>query len=156
MVAGSIPDRVIVIFHRHNHSGRTMALGLTQPLTEMSTKNISWGLKAAVPYSWQSYHFHVPIVLKSGSLSLLGPSGSVQACNGITLPFAFINTWQEYRVLYMNIYVNLWKRLAEFFLGWEIKQKKIVEQIETHVVIFSNYFPKIVSCIRQWGKIWRF
>jgi hypothetical protein len=24
-------------------SGRTMALGLTQPLTEMSTRNISWG-----------------------------------------------------------------------------------------------------------------
>jgi len=23
--------------------GRTMALGLTQPLTEMSTRNISWG-----------------------------------------------------------------------------------------------------------------
>jgi len=31
------------IFRRHNSSGRTMALGLTQPLTEMSTRNISWG-----------------------------------------------------------------------------------------------------------------
>jgi hypothetical protein len=30
------------IFHRHNFSGRTMALGSTQPLTEMSTRNISW------------------------------------------------------------------------------------------------------------------
>ena len=27
----------------HNPSGRSMALGLTQPLTEMSTRNISWG-----------------------------------------------------------------------------------------------------------------
>ena len=27
--------------------GRTMALGLTQPLTEMSARNTSWGLKAA-------------------------------------------------------------------------------------------------------------
>jgi hypothetical protein len=27
--------------------GRTMALGSTQPLTEMSTRNISWGVKAA-------------------------------------------------------------------------------------------------------------
>jgi hypothetical protein len=42
-VAGSIPDGVIGIFHRHNPSGRTVALGLTQPLTEMSTRNISWG-----------------------------------------------------------------------------------------------------------------
>ena len=46
-VAGSIPDDVIGISHWHNPSGRTMALGLTQPLTEMSTRNISWGIKAA-------------------------------------------------------------------------------------------------------------
>ena len=42
-VARSIPDGVIEIFHWHNPSGRTMALGLTQPLREMSTRNISWG-----------------------------------------------------------------------------------------------------------------
>ena len=35
------------IFHWHNSSGRTMALGLTQPVTEKSTRNISWGVKAA-------------------------------------------------------------------------------------------------------------
>ena len=44
-VAGSIPDCVIGIFN--NHSGRTVALGLTQTLTEMSTRNISWRVKAA-------------------------------------------------------------------------------------------------------------
>jgi hypothetical protein len=31
------------IFHWHNSSGRTMALGSNQPLTEMSIRNISWG-----------------------------------------------------------------------------------------------------------------
>jgi hypothetical protein len=46
-VAGSIPDGVIGIFHSRNPSGRTMALGSTQPLTEISTWNISWGVKAA-------------------------------------------------------------------------------------------------------------
>ena len=45
-VAGSIPDSVTVIFHWHNPTGRIMALGLTQPLTEMSTRNIYWGVKA--------------------------------------------------------------------------------------------------------------
>jgi hypothetical protein len=44
-VAGSIPDGIIGIFHLRNPSGRTMALGLTQPLTEMSTRNISWWVK---------------------------------------------------------------------------------------------------------------
>jgi hypothetical protein len=33
--------------HGHNPSGITMALGLTQPLTEMSTRNIFCGVKAA-------------------------------------------------------------------------------------------------------------
>jgi len=42
-VAGSIPDGVIGNFHWHNPSGRTIAPGSTQPLTEMSTGNISWG-----------------------------------------------------------------------------------------------------------------
>jgi hypothetical protein len=46
-VAGSIPDCVIGIFLWYNPSGRTMTLGSTQPLTEMSTRNISWGVKAA-------------------------------------------------------------------------------------------------------------
>jgi hypothetical protein len=42
-VVGSIPDGVIGIFQWHNTSGCFMALGSTQPLTEMSTRCISWG-----------------------------------------------------------------------------------------------------------------
>jgi hypothetical protein len=42
-VAGSIPDGVSWISHWYNPSSRTMALGFTQPLTEMSTRNIFWG-----------------------------------------------------------------------------------------------------------------
>jgi hypothetical protein len=42
-VAGSIQDGVIGIFHLHNPSDRTMALGSTQPPTEMSTRSISCG-----------------------------------------------------------------------------------------------------------------
>ena len=38
---------IIGIFHWHNPSGRNMALGLTQPLKETSTRNISCGVKAA-------------------------------------------------------------------------------------------------------------
>ena len=51
-VAGSIPDGVIGIFHWHNSSGRTVALGLIQPLTEMSTRNISCVGLTALPPSW--------------------------------------------------------------------------------------------------------
>jgi hypothetical protein len=41
--AGSIPDEVIGFFNWPNLSGRTMALGSTQPLTEMSTRNLPRG-----------------------------------------------------------------------------------------------------------------
>ena len=44
---GSIPDEVIAIFHSLNPSGRTMTLGSTQSLTEMSNRSISCGVKAA-------------------------------------------------------------------------------------------------------------
>jgi hypothetical protein len=49
-VAGSISDGIIGFFHCHNPSGRTMALGSTQSLTEMSTRNVSLGVKAAGAY----------------------------------------------------------------------------------------------------------
>jgi hypothetical protein len=34
-------------------------------------------------YGWQPYYLHVPVLLKSGSLSLLEQYGPVQACNGM-------------------------------------------------------------------------
>jgi len=57
---------------------------LLQPLLP---RNISWGVKATGAQGWKPYHLHVPIVLKSGNLNLLEPSGTAQACNGIALPF---------------------------------------------------------------------
>ena len=50
-----------------------MALGSTQPLIEMSIRNIFW-------------HFHVLIVWKSVGLKILEPSGPVQTCTGTALP----------------------------------------------------------------------
>ena len=46
-VAGSIPDEVIGIFHWFNPSDYAMVLESTRPLTEMSTRSISWVVKAA-------------------------------------------------------------------------------------------------------------
>jgi hypothetical protein len=42
-------------------------------------------VKVAGAYSRQPYDLHVPIVMKSGSLKLLEPSGPLQTCTGITL-----------------------------------------------------------------------
>jgi hypothetical protein len=42
-VEGSIPDQVNWFFNLPNPSGRTMALGSTQPLTQTSTRNLPGG-----------------------------------------------------------------------------------------------------------------
>jgi len=42
-VEGLITDGVAGIVYLLNFSGCTMALGSTQPLSEMSTKGITWG-----------------------------------------------------------------------------------------------------------------
>jgi hypothetical protein len=91
--------------HWRNRSCRTMELGLTQPLTGMSTRNISLEVKAAGAKGWQTYHLHVPIVLKSGSLNLLETYGPVQAYNGIALPLE--ECWSIQRIG-VNIVHNLW------------------------------------------------
>ena len=59
--AGSTPNGVIKIFHWRNPSGRTMALGSTQPLTEMRTRKIYCVDKGASKFGWQNYHLHVLI-----------------------------------------------------------------------------------------------
>ena len=48
------------------------------------------GVKAAGAYGWQPYRLHVPIVLKSGNLNLLEPSGPAQACNRTALHYMYI------------------------------------------------------------------
>jgi len=66
-----------------------MALGSTQPLKEMSTRSISWGKGGrcvrltTLPPSC--------VVMKSGNLNLLEPSGSLQACNGTALPLPVVS-----------------------------------------------------------------
>jgi hypothetical protein len=83
-VAGSISDGDIGIFRWHNpHYGP----GVDSTSDRNEYQEYFLGIKAAAGmYGWQTYHLHVPIVLKSGNLNHLEPSGPVQACNGIPLP----------------------------------------------------------------------
>jgi hypothetical protein len=71
----------------------------------------------------------------------------VQLLSKISLKSDMNNRYFTWRRIY--IYDNL----AEVFLKWEMLQTKVVGEIKTHCV-FSN-FPKIVSFVRQCGKMWR-
>jgi len=63
-----------------------MALKSTQPLTEMSTRSISLGQRRPVRKA-DNQPPSCAVVMKSGNLNFLEPSGPLQACNGTALPF---------------------------------------------------------------------
>ena len=47
---GLVPDVVSKIFRLPNPSGCTIALVLTHPLTKMSIRDLSWGVRAVGTY----------------------------------------------------------------------------------------------------------
>jgi hypothetical protein len=59
--------------HWLNPSGRTMAPGSTQPLTEMSTRDVSWGQKRPVRRADNLTTFMYQLSRNSGRLNLLEP-----------------------------------------------------------------------------------
>jgi len=63
-----------------------MALGLTQPLTEMSTRSISWGQRRPVRKA-DKLPPTCCVVTKSGNVNFLESSGPLQAPNGTALPY---------------------------------------------------------------------
>jgi hypothetical protein len=85
-----------------------------QPLTEMSTRYISWGVEVAGALGWQPYHLHLPIALKSGSIDLLEPSGPVHPCNRIALPFT-PKPWLSFIPLMSPLYPS-WRCLGMWII----------------------------------------
>jgi hypothetical protein len=80
--AGSILGGVIGIF-RLFHSSNSISPGSAQPRTEMSTRNIFWGVKVAGVTALPSY---VSIVWKPRSRNYLKHSGRVQTPTAAALP----------------------------------------------------------------------
>jgi hypothetical protein len=74
-VAVSIPDGVVELFIDIKPSDRTMALGSTQPLTEMSTRRISWR-KCSRCVRLTTLPLSCAVVKQSGNFNFLEPSGS--------------------------------------------------------------------------------
>jgi hypothetical protein len=95
---GSIPGDVTGLFSDIFPSDRTIALGSTQPLVKVSTRTIP-GDKDGRCVRLKTHHFHVPNVMKSGSLNLLETCGPHRACYGTPLPLPlsfFVNSFSVY------------------------------------------------------------
>ena len=64
------------IFQWHTYSFRPYhSPGVDSAHNENEYKENFLGVKVAGAWGWQTYHFHVPNVMKSGSLNLLEPPG---------------------------------------------------------------------------------
>ena len=102
-----------------------MALGSTQPLTEMSTRRISWG-KCGQGVRLTTLPPSSAVVMKSGNLNFLELSGPLQACNGTDLPLPFstlvtvrgislkVNRWVKGRRDYTGAMSGLTEGMSNF------------------------------------------
>jgi len=94
-VAVSIPDDVIGILHWHNSSGRTMALDLTQPLPEMSTRNISWGLRRPVGTADKLTTFMCGLSWNLGASTSWNSRGLSRSVMGLLWLYLLNSNWQH-------------------------------------------------------------
>ena len=83
-----------------------MALGSTQPLTEMSSRSISWGYRQLV-HKADNLPPPCAVVTKSGNLKFLEPSGPLWTCKGTALPF--IPKYHIWTSLHSQVYFLLLK-----------------------------------------------
>jgi len=86
-----------------------MTLGSTQPLTEMSTRSISWG-KGGRCVRLTTLPPSCGVVVKSGNLNFLETSGPLQACKRTASYFIVYNIGVRYFVTWCP------KKIKEFHL----------------------------------------
>jgi hypothetical protein len=84
-----IPDEVD-FFSLPNPSRRTMALGSTQPLTEMSTGYVPGGKKRPARRADNLAAIYKPNVWKCGEPQPPATPSASTACTGITLPYLYL------------------------------------------------------------------
>ena len=107
-----------------------MALGSTQPPTEMSARNISWG-KGGRCVRLTTLPPSCAVVIKSGKLNFLEPSGLIQACSGTNLPIFIINL-TYFRVLELPP-TFIFKYRAKYFpQNFPLKESEKILDLITH------------------------
>jgi hypothetical protein len=110
--ASSIPQGVIWIFCWRNPFGCTIVLGSTQPLTDMSTNDISWGSRWPVRGADNLTTFIFRLSRNSGSLKFLELYLSFTISITTTAATISNNTLTTTSVLSSPTFMKLWRFLT--------------------------------------------
>jgi len=140
-VAGSIPDCVIGIFHWHNPSDRAMTLELTQPLTEMSTRNISGGERQPVRRADNLNNFMCRLSWNLGASNSWNPQGLSRTGTGFLW---LICTVSSGLLLWQQKYVKLALLLAYQAMSVLISYARLCSH-EKH--LFTSSCPSVRPCV---------
>ena len=110
-------------------------LGSTLPLTEMSTRGFP-GDKGGRCVGLTTLPPSCAVVMKSGNLNFLEPSGPLQACNGTDLPFGFVK-YTPFRIVVIRPDGDSWSFLAEICSLYSSRIQSCVDRLE-HSFVFNN------------------
>ena len=131
-----------------------MALRSTQPLTEMFTRRISWG-KCGRCVWLTNLPPPCAVVVKSGNLNFLEPSGPLQACNGTDLLSKFYPS-SSFLSSQNNVLIDLWtlftmRATVVLLLVTSIWAQAVILTLNYRGKVIGNvficYFIFIIPCI---------
>ena len=143
--AGLIPDGDIGIFHWHNPSSRTMVLGLTQPLTEISTRNISWGQRRPVRRADNLTTFVCRLSWNVGASTSWNPQGLSRPVMVLFYLYLFTSWW--WAINMPETCRGWWrnKRRVNSASSWFLLHRYAVGKL-----YWNKLFGKLRLCIVRW------
>jgi hypothetical protein len=108
------------------------------------------GVKVAGAQGWQPCHLYLPIVLKSGSLNLLEPSGPVRAFNGIALPLSHIHATAFYPQRISSDTYWKWKTIMWDRKNFERTGKEMILGFKRE----NNFGHSVINVVTKLIKIY--
>ena len=123
-----------------------MALVSTQPLTQMSTRNISWG-KGGRCVRLTTLPPSCAVVMKSGSLNFLELSGTLQACNGTALLYRTRSHLFFYLVHFSAV-------LSLFYVIIQVMLQYVSIPLHSHFVTIKSFSPQVSILRKYWYTSW--